>query len=70
MGFWDTAGKLAKGAAQALEEKGLELQAIKMRLESKSSSELEKIVKGEGFFSASRLEKSVAMKILKDRGDA
>ena len=70
MGCWDTAGKLVKGAAQAAEEKGLELQAIKMRLESKSSSELKDIVKGEGFFSASRTEKSIAMKILRDRGDA
>ena len=41
-----------------------------MRYEDKSSSELQDIVKGTGFFSASKLEKQVALKILKDRGDA
>ena len=33
MGFWETAGKIAKGAANALDEKAHELQATKMRLE-------------------------------------
>lgn len=46
MGFWDTAGKLAKGAANALEEKSNELHAIKMRLESKRSEELKRLIKG------------------------
>lgn len=70
MGFWDTAGKLAKGAANALEEKSNELQATKMRLESKNSDELKRLIKSEGFFgSASSTEKSIAMKILRERGD-
>ena len=43
MGFWETAGKIAKGAANALDEKAHELQATKMRLESKSSEELRKV---------------------------
>ena len=70
MGFWDTAGKVAQGALNAIEAKGAEIQSIKMRYEDKSSSELQDIVKGTGFFSASKLEKQVALKILKDRGDA
>ncbi|UYA59693.1 hypothetical protein NAL19_1500 [Pectobacterium sp. F1-1] len=70
MGFWETAGKLAKGAANALEEKSNEMQATKMRLESKSSEDLKSIIKSEGFFgSASSTEKSIAMKILRERGD-
>lgn len=70
MGFLETAGKLAKGAANALEEKSNEMQATKMRLESKSSEDLKRIIKSEGFFgSASSTEKSIAMKILRERGD-
>lgn len=70
MGFWETAGKLAKGAANALEEKSNEMQATKMRLESKSSEDLKRIIKSEGFFgSPSSTEKSIAMKILRERGD-
>lgn len=70
MGFWDTAGKIAKGAATALDEKAHELQATKMRLESKGSEELKRLIKSEGFFgSASSTEKSMAMKILRERGD-
>ena len=37
MGFWDTAGKVAQGALNAIEEKGAEIQSIKMRYEDKSS---------------------------------
>ncbi|UOO90235.1 transposase [Vitreoscilla massiliensis] len=69
MGFWDTAGKVAQGALNAIEEKGAEIQSIKMRYEDKSSGELRDIVKGNGFFSASNLEKQVALKILRERGD-
>ncbi|MFM5315133.1 transposase [Aeromonas veronii] len=69
MGFWDTAGKLAKGAANTLEEKSNELHAIKMRLESKRSEELKRLIKDDGIFSASSSEKSIAMKILRERGD-
>ncbi|EGF7379865.1 TPA: transposase, partial [Salmonella enterica subsp. enterica serovar Braenderup] len=50
MGFWETAGKIAKGAANALDEKAHELQATKMRLESKSSEELKRLIKSDGFF--------------------
>ncbi|BBJ63359.1 transposase [Enterobacter cloacae] len=70
MGFWDIAGKIVKGAANALEEKANEMHAIKLRLESKSSEDLKRIIKSEGFFgSASNSEKSIAMKILKERGE-
>lgn len=70
MGFWETAGKLAKGAASAMEEKADEMRATKMRLESKSSNDLKRLVKSDGFFgSASNTEKSMAMKILRERGD-
>ena len=41
-----------------------------MRLESKSSEELKRLIKSDGFFgSASNTEKSMAMKILRERGD-
>ncbi|EGR5487305.1 transposase [Vibrio cholerae] len=69
MGFWDTAGKLAKGAANALEQKANELQATKMRLESKSSDELKRIIKNDGFLSYSDTERNIAVKILRERGD-
>ena len=69
MGFWETAGKIAKGAANALDEKAHELQATKMRLESKSCEEIKRLIKSDGFFgSASNTEKSMAMKILRERG--
>lgn len=70
MGFWDTAGKVAKGAYNALEEKSAEIAAIKARYQSKSSQELQEIIQGTGFFSATSMEKRVAMVILKERGDA
>ncbi|WP_439412013.1 transposase [Enterobacter ludwigii] len=58
MGFWEIAGKIVKGAANALEEKANEMHAIKLRLESKSSEDLKRIIKSEGFFgSASNSEK-------------
>ncbi|EKO3583891.1 transposase [Vibrio metschnikovii] len=70
MGFWDTAGKLAKGAANSLEQKANELQATKMRLESKSSDQLKYLIKNDSFFSGSSdTERSIAMKILRERGD-
>jgi hypothetical protein len=70
MGFWSTAGKLAKGVANALEKQSNELQATKMRLESKSSGDLKRLIKSEGFFgAASDTEKSMAVKILRERGD-
>lgn len=71
MGFWITAGQIAKGAANALEKQVNEMQATKMRLESKNSDDLKRLIKSEGFFgSPSSIEKSVAVKILKERGDA
>lgn len=70
MGFWSTAGKLAKGVANALEKQSNELQATKMRLESKSSDDLKCLIKSEGFFgAASDTEKSMAVKILRERGN-
>ena len=38
MGFWDTAGKVAQGALNAIEEKGAEIQSIKMRYRNMSTS--------------------------------
>lgn len=47
------------------------MQATKMRLESKNSDDLKRMIKSEGFFgSPSSIEKSIAVKILKERGDA
>ncbi|KDF18366.1 hypothetical protein AF42_01693 [Citrobacter freundii MGH 56] len=70
VGFWNVTGKIIKGVASALEAQVNELQVIKMRLEGKNSAELKQLIKSEGFFSsASDREKSVAMKILKERGE-
>ncbi|CNE37682.1 transposase [Yersinia nurmii] len=70
MGFWSVTGKIVKGVATALDAQANKLQAIKMRLESKDSAELKRMIKSEGFFSsASDCEKSMAMKILRERGD-
>ncbi|EAI3906151.1 transposase [Campylobacter lari] len=69
MGFWDSVGKVAKDAAANLDAKSKELQATKIRLENKSSNELKNIINSEGFFSAGRTEKAMAVKILKERGE-
>lgn len=42
---------------------------MKMRMENKSSEELKQIIKNEGFFGSSSVEKAIAMKILKERGE-
>lgn len=70
MGFWDTVGSLAKGAANAVNEYNAEFQALKSKMESKSSSELREIVKNKGgFFGPSEKERKMAYLVLKQRGE-
>lgn len=70
MGFWDTAGKLAKDAAKGALDSAREMKAVHDRLEDQSSTALKKIVTDNGFFSsATEMEKRLARKILRDRGD-
>ncbi|ECH9340018.1 transposase [Salmonella enterica subsp. diarizonae] len=70
MGFWDTAGKLAKEVAKDALDSAREVRAIHDRLETKSSAELKRIVTDNGIFSsATEAEKRLARKVLRDRGD-
>lgn len=68
MGFWDTAGNVANGVVGAIAEKGEELRKLREGYESKSDDELIKVVKDDGFFGPSSMEKAVARQILKSRG--
>ncbi|ECG5644036.1 transposase [Salmonella enterica subsp. enterica serovar Poona] len=70
MGFWNTAGKLAKEVAKDALSSAREVKATHDRLEGKSSAELKKITTDDGFFSsATSTEKRLARNILRDRGD-
>lgn len=67
MGFWDTAGKLAKNAL----ESALEMKTVHDRLEGQSSTALKKVVADDGYFSCkTETEKRLARKILRDRGES
>lgn len=67
MSFWDTAGKAAKAVGEGLKEQVEKQQALKAKLESKSDSELRKIVENDSFFS-NESEKRMARVILRNRG--
>lgn len=70
MGFWDSVGSLAKSAVNAASEYNAEFQARKEKMQAKSSDELWKIVKDDGFFCSSKDDKKMAYYVLKQRGDA
>ncbi|EAO9158217.1 transposase [Salmonella enterica] len=70
MGFWDTAGKLAKEVAKDAPDSARAVRAIHDRLETKSSAELKRIITDNGIFSsATETEKRLARKVLRDRGE-
>ncbi|EAA8667549.1 transposase [Salmonella enterica subsp. diarizonae] len=70
MGFWDTAGKLAKEVAKDALDSAREVRTIHDRLETKSSAELKRIVTDNGIFSsATETEKRLTRKVLRDRGE-
>ncbi|EAS9163889.1 transposase [Salmonella enterica] len=70
MGFWNTAGKLAKEVAKDALDSAREVKATHDRLEGKSSAELRKIITDNGMFSsATETEKRLARKVLRDRGE-
>ncbi|EHH6606502.1 transposase [Escherichia coli] len=70
MGFWDTAGKLAKEVAKDALCSAQEVRAIHDQLESRSSAELRRIICDNGMFSsATETEKRLARKVLRDRGE-
>ena len=58
MGFWDSAGKLAKEVAKDALDSAREIRAIHDRLESRSSAELRKIITDNGIFSSATERKS------------
>ena len=71
MGFWDTAGKLAKNVAKDALDSSREMKAIHDRLEGQSSTAWKKIVADDGYFSgATEMEKRLARKTLRDRGES
>lgn len=65
MGFFK---ELAKGAMNSLNEYNAEMKALKLRMEAKSTEELMKIVKSEGFFGSSEKDKKMAYLVLRQRG--
>ncbi|MGY0147497.1 transposase [Edwardsiella tarda] len=70
MGFWDSAGKLAKDAAKDALDNVREFKALHDRLEGLSNAELMRIVNDNGFFcQASDMEKRAARAILRNRGE-
>ncbi|EEZ0446299.1 transposase [Escherichia coli] len=70
MGFWNTAGKLAKEVAKNALDSAREVRAIHDRLESRSSADLRRIICDNGMFSsATETEKRLARKVLRDRGE-
>ncbi|MCW2480435.1 transposase [Pectobacterium aroidearum] len=70
MGFWDAAGKLAKEVAKDTLDNVREMKETHEKLDGKNSAELKKIMNDDGFFSsATDMEKRLARKILRDRGD-
>ncbi|MFU0883324.1 transposase [Kluyvera cryocrescens] len=71
MGFWETAGKLAKNVAQDALDSTREMKAVHDRLEGQNSTALKKIVANDGYFSSgTEMEKRLARKILRDRGES
>lgn len=69
MGFWKVVASIGKGLAEQAEKNANEFRAIKMSLEEKDSETLKKMIKDDSFFGASSTKKSIAIKILKERGD-
>ncbi len=67
MSLWDAAGKAAKAVGEGMKEQIEKQQALKARLESKSDTELKKIIQNDGFW-ANDNEKKLARIILRDRG--
>jgi len=69
MGFWDTAGKVAKGAAEGMIEQSKEMREILDRLNTYSDDKLISIVQDDSLFGGpSGKEKSFAKNILAKRG--
>jgi len=64
-----TSGTLVKGAISAVEAHNANMASIKIEFEEKNSDELKGIVRSNGFTSYGNAEKSVALRILRDRGD-
>ncbi|MDP8078996.1 hypothetical protein [Phocoenobacter skyensis] len=69
MGFFDSASSVLKSVANSAAEYNAEMQVLKEKMQSKSSSELREIIKDEGFFGSTRKEKTMAYSVLKERGE-
>ncbi|EGQ8536577.1 TPA: hypothetical protein NGS68_003184 [Vibrio parahaemolyticus] len=79
MSFWDKVGKAvvktaevgakaAVAAKQEVEKKSAEMVETQAKLEGYSDDRLFKILASDGFFSNSSMEKTVANKLLRQRG--
>ncbi|HGW6104738.1 TPA: transposase [Citrobacter werkmanii] len=66
MGFWDTAGRLALSAAKEGLNTVRDMKETHDQLEEKSSPQLKQIADSSR---AGEIEKRLARKILRDRGD-
>ncbi len=77
MSFWDIASKAGKFALDAgkvmteeMSQKSDEMRKTQSEYLNKSDSELSRIVENDGFMGNSSTERSIAKKILRDRGAA
>lgn len=68
MSFFDKVSKAASAVGEAAQEQVRKRQEMISRLESKSDEQLKKIIKDDSFFGPSDTEKTIARKILRDRG--
>jgi hypothetical protein len=68
MGFWDVAKNVGTVVANSIEEKANEVRETTEKYNELDDDELIRIVKSDGFFSKSQTEKTIAFKLLKERG--
>ena len=68
MSFFDKVSKAASAVGEAAKEQQRKQREMIARLESKSDEQLKKIIKDDSFFGSSDTEKTIARKILRNRG--
>ena len=68
MGLFDKVSKAASAVGEAAKEQQRKQREMIARLESKSDEQLKKIIKDDSFFGSSDTEKTIARKILRNRG--
>ena len=68
MSFFDKVSKAASAVGEAAKEQQRKQREKIARLETKTDEQLKKIIKDDSFFGSSDTEKTIARKILRNRG--